>query len=454
MFKLWIKFLLNGKWRIVLSFLVILALSFLDLSIFVQCQQKKVTDNMIFQSDFLETDMVGLSFNACQAYRNDDNKEGAKIANSDLLETLHMDSSVEKVYGFDESLAMYGDTELLVRTAYPETYELMSKGIHLSSGKWFGNNNDPNTVYCVVSGSLFADVNIGDQICINSCDKLSDEIIGSNLYCTVAGKVDFPYDAPVFNPFFVEANEIIHSEHSSMVYLLHNETTVSALQNKDFIVSVKDTVVFVKYKQDTSSAAISKFRSYISSAFINKDSDLENIAKLDTLYEETGEINTDFSFLTNKYFLSSYLFMSVLISAIIMSLIMSAAANADPAVKKSANLFSVIATDILMVTIPSLLMVVYWFAATLGRVSSNSPASQKAAALSCSQTTETFVFLLILWLLTLMLTMIAPIYKLIHSWKDSSKEEDAYTYRPPVYYQGYETDEDIPEPNRNENNNP
>lgn len=433
----WGVFLFRSLKRTIIGTILLTILVYINFFIMYSYEVKKQSDNAIYNSDLIGCDEIILSENIFDSYSSG-NAKATKYMLYDLLEVMKEMDPVRKVYGFDSSIARFSENEVEVWTGYPETYELMAKAMKLQSGSWFSEEDDK--IYCVVCGDYFAEYNVGDTLYLRAEDNLIGDSTGSIFTCTIAGKVQYPYYYAGFSMQSDTPSDIIYMRTGNAVFLKHDKNTVTEMESSGFLLAPGMEPMYVKYRDDATQDEIDTFRKKINQFYWDERYDAENIIPKTDLLEKKGDPADNLSFMRDKIFISVFILIITISSLFTITMIRSASADYKPKVKESATVFSMIMTIIHFATFPNIIgfIVMIYTESNCALPSRYMTENIKHEMLISDRFFELVLYFILTWILMILLSSIAPTIMLHNSYKSMGKTSEAYTYRPPEYYTGYQ----------------
>lgn len=402
-------------------------------------------NNLVYQQDILRSDCVAQSYNI---WRNGMQYSKRKdYYNTDQLETYKTNELVDKVYGFDTALGKYHGKFIRIYTAYPETYNLLASCVQAET--WFdGAPADDTYPAAVVCGADFHDVNTGDIITFNGyrnelqptgdgrLEEVSETL--EPVSVRVAGKIGYPYLAPDFSYPFSDKSPHIHFTGRPVIYLLHDDKTVSALSSAGLSMRPENNFFYVTYHQSKTDQ-IPAFRDSVvlMTTYGDDPPEYQNIAPTATYLTTSGRPAHSFfvEIITNRHVLSAIFLSWVLISVIVFSIIrkkIHSIGTTTPLI--STSLPAIIRYILLMSTIPVVIACLNFILAAHIRY----PDVSFSDWFSSSYALSIMGLLLLVWVFLSTTTLIVPILQYKHLKKFVRLSTESYTYKPVDTYSGYE----------------
>lgn len=419
-----IIFIKSSLLKLIIVTVIIGVITFLSFLNFAQVFENTAALQLVYDTPLINTDCIAVSNNINPYLLRD--KEVLNVFYSDLIKIYKESDAVNNVYGFDVSYGYCDYSDIRVYTAYPETYKVIST--ELQSGSWFDekdlSDDYPSAVVC---GSLFKDKNVGDIIKLKSKDlnffydpyiiKLVDK---DTIEVRIVGKVSFPYYAPNFRDHFSSSPPYLSSDSNDIVYLLHDDVTVSALKENNFNLSPDDTFVYVDYKTDNQKK-LDEFYSYVSHLSVSEKK-IPNIQPVREYMSEREEpIQPYFtSAVLSKEFGSTIVSVwIILIIAIFLILSHNSVygSNRDGKISVKSSLSSIIGAILKVSTAASMLSCITALLYTSGKhflITDFLTESAISEFLSSSYTFSIVLYYLVIWVLI----NIVPIFVAIFTFKN------------------------------------
>lgn len=417
--------------------------------IFRDLYVRKIINN----PQLLDTECIALSHNMDDA--RTDKTYDTTFYSRDMLEFYKKDKAVDKVYGFDISLAEYNETPVKINTGYSEIFDLINTDLQPSS--WF-EGSDPNDEYpaAVVCGEVFKNVRIGDVITLQGkkevyervdIDKVTNEVKDTGFISVrVIEKICYPYLAPDFSWRFenkensAKENRIKFCQ-SPVVYLEYNEKSISALKKADVNITPADSFVYVSFITDDkvfvsdfhySVEKLKKYGAYTPLIkTVEKTSDFIN-----------GKDGTGWTFLPeillNNKNLSLAATCYLLITLTIAYIIWRNLRLTVDDYRLNTSLISIFGKIIIMTTVPLIVSVITFTLYLYSRTTVGIFSGLDPGFFSTNYFTSIIILMIVVWIFLIITTMIYPIVK-YRSFKTSTvRTAESCTYNPIETYTDYE----------------
>ncbi len=426
----------------------------------------------------VQSDCVALSRNLSYQMSELDDKHLYYYA-SDLLESYKEHQSIENVFGFDLAEASYYNNSFELKTAYPETYDLIRTD--QIEGQWFsGHESSGEYPEAVVCGMIFNDVSIGDTIEIESRgadprERITElespedveEFIQADQYdkprgrmtVKVIGKLLLPYYSIDFRERFSDESAYARYTNSPCIYLLHNDVTVSAMKRSNFDLYPQNSFIYVTYKTGSEEEK-ETFKNYITSmGYRAYNLEYSNIVHTSSFIKSSSD-NSQYYLLNSLIYPVNigFLALSCIISAIFIIVtiqIYTNYSNYDNEAKNSAVsiIKSVIAVSVISAVIGGLLFLIT-YSSRYCMKSGFQPIIYFSELMKSTYFLNSIIFLLVYFIILCSFSCIATIIK-FKSLKNSIEEtKESYTYRQPEYYSEYnERSFEVSDPNEITDNN-
>ena len=302
------EFFYKNKLKAVAMFIIMLSASFMFINMFTEYdyyreEEKYFSDESLKKSDFLTVystfenywfDKKNWSKNNNQDVSTDSqngnahiyetegeeveiyNKAYADFIKKDIYSEVKKFPQVENVYSYTTMpiyAVHYNSTNAYVYFSDTDTYKRFN--YKLSDGCWFQDYKKEESKYpeAVVSGSGFANVNVGDDIEIKYLDNKDKKKIH------VIGKVAPPYATIDFKGYF---SDVLSYENK--VFFLNNKKTEDMFGES---INQHPTDAIVVYKKSADKNQIQECRDYYSSFFPETLTDLKGRERTYKGYEST-----------------------------------------------------------------------------------------------------------------------------------------------------------------------
>ncbi len=438
---------------------------------------------MILGSDLSQTDCIALSHNMDECKlsiiqeelkHNEQNIKNNKkpepsFFDNDLLETYKNSSVMDKVYGFDVCEAMYNENSVVLYTAYPETYELIRSGYQEET--WF-SNTDPDDKYpaAVLCGADFENVRIGDIISLKGYDSRfvtenNEKTVFQTRYLDsisirVAGKIGFPYLSPDFSYRFIDSPFDIHYNKKAVIYLKHDEKTVSALRSAGLSVNPGNTFIYAGYRTDNV-YRIEAFRKNVNEMEVSSDYDhrYPTIEESGNYIKKATEGFLPFFFdnMTNRDNISGTIAALILVFSTLTYISLRNRNIGEDDFYLKTSITSVIKYLIIMILIPALISGIIMTVHYIIQFSHNIDHgfSYIIGSLGSQYFISLLLFHLMVCIILIIVTLIPPLILFYYA-----KHTVKVTEKPPAndaleIFTGYENDDYYTEPwNQTQNNQP
>ncbi len=432
------------------SFILIYVLMGIVLSNVSYRYYSALGEQIIHDPQLTDTDCISLS-NFIREYVADLNEN--KVYYSDLLSIYKESPYVDKVYGFDVSNALCDGNEIQLLTAYPETYDLIRSD--LSEGRWFDISSDSGAEdypAAVVCGAFFSGVHPGDIVSVQSNSHFSDDYSGKpvdsgknrEISVRVIGKIQFPYIAPDFSNRFTEKDAHISDSFYPVIYLLHDQNTVSKLNENQFNLSPLDNYIYVHYTKNDD-ASREHFRSYVRSLM---SAELL-LGECNPIQPTSDFISTDntsampfyLEYIFNSVNLALFVLCWIIITSGMLYNISVNSRNLDN-IKNSNISFPKLILNNILITAFSAVTAALTFSIRAISLCNHSESPTSSSIISeflCSEyTISIFCYLLLFWILLNLTAAIVLMIKINKLKKSVQKTKNSFEYRPPEYYENYD----------------